>query len=65
MDEIVIGFVNNPKPTIWRVEVIADNSGNWAGNALTFTDKAEAWAYARDLAARWTLVRDIRVVPVD
>ena len=46
----------------YRVEVIADWSGKWCGNALTFATLPEAEAYARDLACRWTLVREWRVV---
>ena len=49
----------------WKVEVIADNSGKWVSNALTFATEGEAMAYAIDLASRWTLVREWRVVPVD
>jgi hypothetical protein len=45
-----------------QVEVIADNSGTWAGNALRFDTVDEAVAYGRDLAGRWTLVRNYRVV---
>lgn len=47
----------------WKPEVIADNSDEWAGNALRFATKAEAEAYVADLASRWTLVRNTRVVP--
>lgn len=49
----------------WKVEVIADNSGQWVGNGLTFENKIEADAYAFDLMMRWTLVRDTRVVEVE
>jgi hypothetical protein len=48
----------------FKVEVIADNSGKWAGNGLTFDTVDAAEAYARDLMSRWTLVREWRVVPV-
>ena len=44
----------------WKAEVIADGSGTWAGNALRFATKAEAEAYARNLAGRWMLVREWR-----
>jgi hypothetical protein len=47
---------------MFKVEVIADNSGTWCGNGLSFTTREDAEAYARDLAARWTLVREWRVV---
>jgi hypothetical protein len=50
---------------LWRVEVIADNSGKWCGNGLTFATRGEAEAYALDLACRWTSVRDWRVVEVE
>jgi hypothetical protein len=46
-------------------EVIADSSGKWAGNALRFATEAEAQTYVNDLARRWTLVREARVVESD
>ena len=46
----------------YKVEVQADNTGTWAGNALRFVTEGEAEAYALDLAIRWTSVRDWRVV---
>jgi hypothetical protein len=49
----------------WKPEVIADNSGKWCGNALRFETKAEAEANVRDLASRWILVRDTRVVETE
>lgn len=49
----------------WKAEVIADNSGKFVSNALRFATKAEAEVYAADLAYRWTLVRDWRVVECD
>jgi hypothetical protein len=49
----------------YRVEVIADNSGKWCSNQLTFETEAEAKVYAFDLMMRWTLVREIRVVEVE
>ena len=51
-------------PKSWRVEVIADNSGQWVGNGLVFATAEEAGDYGLDLASRWTLVRDWRVVEV-
>lgn len=44
-------------------QVIADASGKFVGNALRFTTEEEATEYVADLASRWTLVRDTRVVP--
>ena len=49
----------------FKVEVIADNSGEWAGNGRRFASREEAVTYALDLAWRWTLVRDWRVVEVN
>ena len=46
----------------WKAEVIADDSGQWAGNALRFATEAEAKAYVADLEQRWTAVRETRVV---
>jgi hypothetical protein len=36
--------------------------GNWCGNALRFATREEAEGNVLDLAMRWTLVRDTRVV---
>ena len=52
---------NNGK---YKVEVIADNSGKWSGNALTFETVDEAELYAIDLYARWTAVRQMRVLEI-
>ena len=49
----------------WKSEVIADNSGVWAGNALRFATKVEDERYVADLSMRWTLVRETRVVESD
>lgn len=46
----------------FKVEVLADSSGEWCGNGLRFATQAEADTYGAALAARWTLVRDWRVV---
>lgn len=48
----------------YKVEVIADSSGVWAGNGLRFDTHDEATSYALDLQARWTAVREWRVVEV-
>ncbi len=45
-----------------KVEVIADDSGKFCGNALTFATAKEAVAYGDDLSGRWMLVREFRVV---
>lgn len=49
----------------FAAEVIADDSGTFAGNSLRFASEAEADAYVKDLARRWTLVRETRVVQSD
>lgn len=49
----------------WKPEVIADDSGEFCGNGLRFATKEEAEANVRDLASRWMLVRETRVVECD
>lgn len=44
----------------WKPEVQTDNTGKWYDNALRFATREEAEANARDLAMRWTLVREHR-----
>jgi hypothetical protein len=46
----------------FKVEVIADASGQWTGNALRFESKLAAEVYAKDLFSRWTAVKEWRVV---
>jgi hypothetical protein len=46
----------------FKVEVIADNSGKWCGNSLTFDTLESAHAYATDLFSRWTAVREWRIL---
>ncbi len=46
----------------FKVEVIADSSGTWAGNGLRFDTESDAEVYAKDLMSRWTLVREWRVI---
>ncbi len=48
----------------WRPEVIADDSGEWVGNALRFATRREADAYLSELAANWTQVVKTRAVEV-
>jgi|TARA_Y100000310_G_scaffold80589_2_gene77269 hypothetical protein len=52
-------------PPRFKIEVQADASGTWAGNALRFDTRAEAEDWARNLASRWTAVREWRVVEED
>lgn len=49
----------------YKVQVIADSSGEWCGNGLTFETVNAAREYANDLMRRWTLVRDWRVIDAD
>ena len=46
----------------YKVLVLADSSGLYAGNALTFDSVGEACNHARGLWCRWTLVTDWAVV---
>lgn len=57
-------YSDDPNAGPIRVEVIADDSGTWAGNGLRW-DRGEALlaeGYAKDLFSRWMLVRRWRVV---
>ena len=47
---------------MYKVEVLADNSGQYVGNGLKFDHVAQAEEYGIDLMSRWTLVRSWRVV---
>jgi len=47
----------------YRVDVEAAGETTWASNARRFASRGEAEEYARDLAARWTLMVGWRVVP--
>lgn len=48
----------------YKVQVIADRSGEWAGNGLTFDTVEAAKDYAKGLMDRWMLVTNWRVVAV-
>lgn len=48
----------------YAAEVIADDSGKFCGNGLTFPTLEAAEEYAIDLFGRWTLVRTWRVVAI-
>ena len=50
---------------MYKVEVIADNSGEWVGNGLRFETREEAETYGADLACRWTAVQEWRVVQAE
>jgi hypothetical protein len=55
-------FVNQPAQK-FKVEVIADASGEWASNQMRFDTEEQAFAYGENLADRWMAVRKWRVVP--
>jgi hypothetical protein len=42
----------------WQVWVLADSSGKWASNNIRHATREDAEAAAKDLARRWTLVRE-------
>jgi hypothetical protein len=48
-----------------RIGVIADSSGKYVHNALTFDTAAKAVDYGADLSCRWTLVQSFRVELAD
>lgn len=50
---------------MFKVEVIADDSGKWCSNQVTFATEAEAAIYGGKLARNWTLVREWRVVEIE
>jgi hypothetical protein len=49
----------------FKYEVIADNSGHWAGNQKEYGTFDLAKAAALDLAGRWMLVMKARVIEFD
>jgi len=50
----------------WKSEVITNReANNWIGNRLRFATLEEALSYVGDLAGRWSMVSDTRVVQCD
>lgn len=47
---------------MFKVEVIADSTGQFYGNGLEFETPLKAQEYARDLYSRWTGVKTWRVI---
>ncbi len=47
---------------MFKVQVIADSSGEWVGNGLKFDTVEKAREYAVDLSCRWILVTAWRVI---
>jgi hypothetical protein len=48
----------------FRADVLASGETSWASNALRFDTKADALAYARNLASRWLSVIKVRAVEI-
>jgi hypothetical protein len=46
----------------YAVEIVAHGEDQWCGGGLRLGTRAEAEAYGRDLARRWTAVKETRVV---
>jgi len=49
--------------TRYRVQVQTQGNSKWYGNEQVFTDWFTAYHYGVLLAQRWTLIKDVRVVP--
>ena len=49
----------------YKFEVQADRDESWAGNGIVYESKERAELAARNLEARWTLVKAWRVVEID
>jgi hypothetical protein len=47
----------------YRVQVKTMDSPTWHGNEVVFTDWYSAYVNILDLAERWTLVEEVRVIP--
>ena len=50
---------------MFRAEVIADSSGKFCGNGLTFETVTEAQTYVDNLMSRWTLVTQTRIIDME
>lgn len=48
-----------------KVEVQTEEDGPWNGNEQWFADWESAYIYAVQLAERWSLVKEVRVVEVE
>ncbi len=61
LDTCECGRIHEP-PQRYKAEVTTSGDGGaYATNALLFATAEEAEIYARDLACRWTAVRDWRI----
>lgn len=50
---------------VYKVEVKTAGDREWVSNMQRFGTEEGAMAYGRDLAGRWTAVREWRVVAVE
>jgi hypothetical protein len=57
-------YSTSTEPGRWRCEVIADDSGIWCANAITYDTKEEAVAAGSELSGRWFAVSKWRGVEV-
>ena len=57
-----MGTMEHAATGSFAVEVIADASGEWCGNAMRYPTYRAADAAGYSLSRRWTLVREYRVV---
>ena len=58
-------YSTSTEPGRWRSEVIADSSGIWSANMITYATREEAVAAGSELSGRWMLVQKWRAVPVE
>ena len=67
MTESIVGNADpldcTDAPASWAVEVVADSTGKFCGNACRYDTEDAAKMAAQDLFARWMAVRAWRVVP--
>ena len=50
---------------MFKAEVIADSSGKFCGNGLTFETATEAQTLVDNLMSRWTLVTQTRIIDME
>ncbi len=61
-DHMLTTQIKTDAPGLWKVEVIADNSGKWCSNGIVHPTRKRAEEAAENLACRWLAVREWRVV---
>lgn len=55
--------MDSDKVKSFKVEVIADDSGEWCSNSRRYADSEKAREAGSSLASRWLAVRKWRVEP--